>query len=60
MPKKRAGFPYETLKDKVLFSARFSANKHSLRLDEDEYINHMSQAEFLQAISDALAEEDED
>lgn len=60
MAKTKAGLPFETLEDKVLFYPRFSARKHSLYLNETDYINAMSQFEFLQAISQALAEEDDD
>lgn len=60
MAKTKAGHPFETLEDKVLFYARFGARKHGHHLNETDYINEMSQYEFLQAISQALAEEDDD
>jgi len=54
----RAGLPFATLEDKVLFYARFDCRKHGLADDIDEYaeakVNEMTNLELLQAISAAL------
>jgi hypothetical protein len=46
------------LRDKVLFPYVFACNKHGLAPDAqkyaEEYIDSMSNSEFLQALSDAL------
>ncbi len=56
----RAGLPFETLEDAVLFYPRFDCRKHDLAPDYDDYardrINEMTNAELLSAISEALEE----
>ena len=60
MPAEKAGLPYETLEDRVLFHARFDSRKHGLGRGPDSYamerVNDMNNAEFLTAISAAVEE----
>lgn len=64
MAKTKVGLPFETLEDKVLFYPRFRARKNGVTNLIDAYafdaINDMTNLELLQAISQALAEEEDD
>lgn len=66
MAKTKDGLPFETLEDKVLFYPRFRARKHGVSNGRtiDAYafdaVNDMTNLELLSAISQALAEPDED
>jgi len=60
MSERNYGVPDETLQDKVRFRFAFDATKHGLAHDPqgyaDEQINRMTNAEFLQELSEAIEE----
>lgn len=61
-PATRAGLPFETLIDKVLFYPRFDCRKHELSDNIDGYaedrINELTPLELLEKISQALEDND--